>query len=87
MGRVGVTVPECQPGNLPVIGVYGICNTGSVLVHEIDYGEDRVLASINGIRPEWCGITEKENDDGEWESGFVLGSFFIPFSQVMRMEV
>ena len=29
-----------------VIGVYPICNTGAVLVHAIDYGEDKVLASI-----------------------------------------
>ena len=87
MGRIGVTVPKGQPGNLPVIGVYSICNTGSVLVHKIDHGSDKVLASINGIQPRWCCMADKENDDGEWESGFVLGSFFIPFSQVMRMEV
>ncbi len=34
-----------------VIGVYTICNTGAVLVHQIDYSEDRVLASINGQGP------------------------------------
>jgi hypothetical protein len=28
-----------------VIGVYPICNTGAVLVHKIDYGEEKVLAS------------------------------------------
>ena len=28
-----------------VIGVYGLCNTGAVLVHAIDYPEDKVLAS------------------------------------------
>ena len=27
-----------------VIGVYPICNTGAVLVHKIDYGEEKVLA-------------------------------------------
>ena len=31
-----------------IIGVYGLCNTGAVLVHAIDYPEDKVLASING---------------------------------------
>ena len=66
-----------------IIGIYPLCNTGSVCVHEIE--GDTVLASINGINPSWCDVTEKVNDDGEWESGFVLGSFFIPFSQVMRV--
>ena len=41
-----------------VIGVYTLTNTGAVLVHAIDYGEDKVLASINGISPEWCSLTE-----------------------------
>ena len=69
---------------MDVIGVYAICNTGSVCVHEL--ADDRVLASINGHDPMWCDVTEKVNDDGEWESGFVLGYFFIPFSQVMRVR-
>ena len=67
-----------------VIGVYPISNTGSVCVHELD--GDRVLASINGRDPCWCDVTEKVNDENEWESGFVLGSFFIPFSMVMRVR-
>ena len=69
---------------MDVIGVYAICNTGSVCVHEL--ADDRVFASINGHHPMCCDVTEKVNDDGEWESGFVLGSFFIPFSQVMRVR-
>lgn len=68
----------------PVVGVYGICNTGGILVYEIDHAKERVLAGINRVKPRWCAITEKENDDGEWESGFMFGSFFVPFSQVMR---
>lgn len=40
-----------------VIGVYPLINAGSVLVHAIDYGADKVLASINGDNPEWCGLT------------------------------
>lgn len=75
-----------------VIGVYPICNTGAVLVHKIDYGEDRVLASINGENPEWCGIVEEYRDNDEDENteedgpepGFFLGSIFVPFSEVMR---
>lgn len=68
-----------------VIGVYPICNTGAVLVHAIDYGEDKVLASINGKDPEWCGLTEQYTEAaGEMELGFYLGSFFVPFCEVMR---
>lgn len=71
-----------------VIGVYGLCNTGSVLVHAIDYQEDKVLASINGENPQWCEITEacREGED-ELVLGFFLGSIFVPFCEVMRMGV
>lgn len=68
-----------------VIGVYPICNTGAVLVHAIDYGEDRVLASINGIDPTWCDLTEQyveETQDAEL--GFTFGSLFVPFFRVER---
>ena len=27
-----------------VIGVYTLCNTGAVLVHAVDYAEDKILA-------------------------------------------
>ena len=68
-----------------VIGVYPLTNTGSVLVHAIDYGEDKVLASINGRDPEWCSLTEQYMEaTEELELGFVLGSFFVPFCEVMR---
>ena len=68
-----------------VIGVYTLCNTGAVLVHAIDYGEDKVLASINGISPEWCSLTKEYMEStGELELGFSLGSFFIPLCEVMR---
>ena len=70
-----------------IIGVYPICNTGAVLVHAIDYGEDRVLASINGIDPEWCEMTEQYTEAaGELELGFYLGSFFVPFAEIMRFH-
>ena len=36
-----------------VIGVFAVCNTAGICVHEIDHAEDRVLASMNGIDPEW----------------------------------
>lgn len=68
-----------------VIGIYPICNTGAVLVHQIDYGEDRVLASINGIDPEWCRFEEQYMErTQEQELGFSLGSFFVPLCEVMR---
>ena len=70
-------------GKLLVIGVYPICNTGSVLVHQIE--GDRVLASINGKDPEWCDISEEYSEcSEELEPGFTLGSFFVPFVEVMR---
>lgn len=68
-----------------VIGVYTLCNTGVVLVHQIDYGEDRVLASFSGSEPEWCEMTEQYMEEtGEEELGFTLGSLFVPLFQVMR---
>lgn len=68
-----------------VIGVYALCNTGAVLVHAIDYGEDKVLASINGENAEWYGMTEEYMEStGELELGFSLGSLFIPLCEVMR---
>ena len=68
-----------------VIGVYPVCNTGAVLIHAIDYEGDRVLASINGIDPAWCDLTEQyveETQDAEL--GFSLGSLFVPFFRVER---
>lgn len=68
-----------------VIGIYCLFNTGSVLVHQIDYADDRVLASVNGENPEWCAITEEYYEcTGETELGFYFGSFFVPFIEVMR---
>ena len=68
-----------------VIGVYPICNTGAVLVHAIDYGEDRVLASVNGADPAWCRLEEEYMEaTGDLELGFRLGEWFIPFCEVMR---
>ena len=78
---------------LKTIGVFGMCNTGGICVHAINHTENRVLASMNGENPEWYPITEKnlaglsgnESDADQWESGFLFGSFFVPFSEVMRM--
>ena len=71
-----------------VIGVYTLCNTAAVLVHKIDYGEEKVLASLNGIQPEWCSLTEEYDEaTGEQELGFTLGSLFVPLSEVMRLTL
>ena len=68
-----------------VIGVYTLCNVGAVLVHKIDYGEDRVLASINGQGARWCSLTEQYMEtSGEPELGFCLDGLFVPFCEVMR---
>ena len=66
-----------------VIGICPISNTGAVFVYRIDYAEDRILAGMSGEPPEWCEMTE-EPVDGELELGFRLGSFFVPFGDVMR---
>ena len=70
-----------------VIGVYPVTNTGAVLVHAIDYGKDKVRASINGQNPEWCSLKEEYMErSGELELGFALGELFIPFCEVMRFS-
>ncbi len=75
---------EARPLN--VVGVYPLCNTGAVLVHQIDHGEERVLASISGDAPEWCGMTEEYAEtSGELEQGFTLGQLFVPFCEVQRV--
>ena len=78
---------------LKVIGVFAVCNTGGICVHAIDHTEEKVLASMNGRDPEWYPITEQplseitgeEKDAKTMEPGFFFGSFFVPFSEVMRV--
>ena len=67
-----------------IIGGFPVCNMGGICVHQIE--GDRVLASMNGKDPAWCDITEEYTESaGDMESGFRLGSFFVPFSEVMRV--
>lgn len=47
------------------IGVYCVCNTMGICVHEIDCCEDRVLASANGQNPQWCPMNEQTPEGGE----------------------
>ena len=69
------------------VGAYTFCNTGSVLVYEIDMAEDKVLAGINDDPPEWCDIKEIYSEETEQlEPGFCIGSFLVPFFSVIRLE-
>jgi len=78
---------------LETIGVFAVCNTGGICVHAVDHGEEKVLASMNGKNPQWYEMAEKplseitgdEKDKDVWETGFLFGSFFVPFSEVMRV--
>ena len=68
-----------------IIGVYPICNTGAVLLYEIDYAEDSVLASINTDMPEWCQLAEEYYESsGVVELGFRIGAMFVPLFEVQR---
>lgn len=71
---------------IETIGVYCVCNTMGICVYEIDYCEDRVLASANGENLQWCPMNEQTPEGGKAaEPGFLFGSFFVPFSEVMRV--
>ena len=74
-----------------LLGVLPVTNCGSICVHEIE--DDRVLASVNGINPEWCSIAVRplgdyigdDADADEVAPGFMFGALFIPFCSVMRI--
>ncbi len=84
-GQNGRSVKKMKD-KVKTIGVYSVCNTMGICVHEIDHCEDRVLASANGENPQWCPMNEQTRSDGEEaEPGFLFGSFFVPFSEVMRV--
>ena len=70
-----------------VFGVYALCNTASVLIHEIYTAECKVLASINDKAHEWCDIDYCDyNDSGTEEPGFYYADMFIPFCEVMKYD-
>lgn len=71
---------------MPVIGVYCLCNTGGLSVHKIDCLEEKVLVSCNDGPAEWLDIVaEFDQDENEYRNGFKWGEMFIPFDQVMRV--
>ena len=63
-----------------VIGVFAVCNTAGICVHEIDHAEDRVLASMNGIDPEWYPITEKPQSEMGGDSDELESCYGLLFS-------
>ena len=88
---MGNSNPQPMESNsLPLIGVFPLTNTGGICVHAIE--GDRVQVSLNRENPEWLDVIEnplsvisgEKSDDDKWESGFMWGSFFIPFSEIMR---
>ena len=76
---------------IKLLGVLPVTNCGSICVHEIE--DDRVLASVNGVSPEWCPTAERPlsdyiGDDAEEDEvtrGFFFGSLFVPFCAVMQI--
>lgn len=76
---------------LKIIGIFGVGNAGEICVHAIDHTKDRVLASMNGASLNWYTITERslseftgeEQGEETVELGFLFGSLFVPFSEVM----
>ena len=67
-----------------IIGVFPVCNTGGICVHALE--DERVLVSMNGENPEWLDVSEEYSEStGDLEPGFRFGSFFVPFSEVMRV--
>ncbi len=69
-----------------IIGVFTVSNTLSICIHDIDQEDEQVLATANGENPKWYPIMEQLNEDTDkWEQGFMFGSFFVPFSEVIRI--
>lgn len=76
----------CDNG-LPVLGIYPLTNTGSLVIHSMD--DEQVQVSLNGGQPESCERVSqiKLDDDGEYDmvDGFLWGEMLVPFDDVMRL--
>ena len=76
----------CDNG-LPVLGIYPLTNTGSLVIHSMD--DEQVQVSLNGGKPESCERVSqiKLDDDGEYDmvDGFLWGEMLVPFDDVMRL--
>ena len=66
-------------------GTYPLSNNCGILIYDIDYAEDKVLASYvymdNEVDRIWCDITFNE----VWAEGFYYMGIWIPFDEVMRV--
>ena len=71
--------------NKKPIGVYGLTNTASVLVYDIN--DEQVLAGINDEKPLWRDLLIRTDDmeSDELEYCFRIGAIEIPLSEVLRI--
>ena len=46
---------------MKIIASYGLTNTASINIYDIDYTEDKVLAGLNDQEPKWCPIDYSNN--------------------------
>ena len=67
-----------------VIGIYPLCNTGSLVIIKLDEQEERVLVGLNGQNPEWCKIEERMDPESPEETipGFYWGELYVSFTDV-----
>ena len=65
-----------------VIASYGLCNTGSINIYEIDQIDYTITYSINDYPNQISNIEYNIEED---LLGFYHGEIFIPFSECMRV--
>lgn len=67
------------------IGAYTLSNNSGILVYDIDYTEDKVLACFVYFdqfdKKIWCPIVTDDED----RMGFMFNEMFVPFEDVMRV--
>lgn len=66
------------------IGVYGLTNTASLNVYDINDFCEYVVAAINDSKPGKYMI-DYSFEEGDDRLGFFFGEMFIPFDEVMRV--
>lgn len=69
---------------MKAIGGYTLSNNSGIVVYDIDYTEDKVLAAFVYFKDYdeaiWCDITYEDD-----RCGFKYNELFIPFDEVMRL--
>ena len=63
-----------------IVGLYPICNTGCLVIHEIDDRDEQVKVSLNGDDPDWYPMAFEPED------GFLWGDLFVPFEEVQAVR-